>query len=424
MMKEEFLHYLWKYKLYNASKLKTVNGETIEILNSGIHNLDAGPDFFNGKVKIAETIWAGNIEIHVKSSDWLKHNHQTDKAYNNVVLHVVYQNDKPILDNNNQPIPTLELKDIIDQSRYEKYEDLIASKDWIPCGNQIKLVDKFVINTWLNRLVVERLERKSEEIKTTLLQNKNDWEQTFYQYLFKYFGLKVNAFPFEQLAKNTPLKIIEKHNQLISIEALFYGQAGFLEAELKDEYHQKLLKEYQFLKAKFGLELIDKSLWKLLRLRPANFPTIRISQLANLLHQHPRLFSRIIEAKTVVEIQQYFKVNASKYWNNHYQFGEETTPSSTKNLGINTINNIIINVVVPFTFVYGKFKQDEALVEKALSLLEKTKPETNIIVKNWKELGVKSANAMQTQSLIELKNNYCSPKKCLNCSIGNNILQQ
>jgi hypothetical protein len=423
-MKEEFLHYLWKYKLYNASNLKTVNGETLEILNSGLHNLDAGPDFFNGKVKIDETIWAGNIEIHVKSSDWLKHNHQTDKAYNNVVLHVVYQNDKPVLDNNNQPIPTLELKDIIDQSRYEKYEDLIASKDWIPCGNQIKLVDEFIINTWLNRLVVERLERKSEEIKTTLLQNKNDWEQTFYQYLFKYFGLKVNAFPFEQLAKNTPLKIIEKHNQLISIEALFYGQGGFLEAELKDEYHQKLLKEYQFLKAKFGLKMIDKSLWKLLRLRPANFPTIRISQLSNLLHQHPRLFSKIIGAKTVIEIQQYFKVNASKYWDNHYQFGDEAIPISTKNLGINTINNIIINVVVPFTFVYGKFKQDEALVETALSLLEKTKPETNIIVKNWKELGVKSTNAMQTQSLIELKNNYCSPKKCLNCSIGNNILQQ
>ncbi len=423
-MKEEFLHYLWKYKLYNTSNLKTVNGETIEILNSGLHNLDAGPDFFNGKVKIGETTWAGNIEIHVKSFDWLKHNHQTDKAYDNVVLHVVYQYDNPVLDKNKQPIPTLELKDIIDQSLYEKYEDLIASKDWIPCGNQIKLVDAFIINTWLNRLVVERLERKSEEIKETLSQNKNDWEQSFYQYLFKYFGLKVNAFPFEQLAKNTPLKITEKHNQLNSIEALFYGQAGFLEADLKEEYYQNLLKEYQFLKAKFGLQAIDKSLWKLLRLRPANFPTIRISQLASLLNQHPRLFSKIIEAKTVTEIQQYFKVNASKYWDNHYQFGEETIPAATKNLGINTINNIIINVVVPFTFVYGKFKQDEELVEKALSLLEKTKPETNIIVKNWKELGVKSANAMQTQSLIELKNNYCSTKKCLNCSIGNYILQQ
>lgn len=422
-MKEEFLHYLWKYKLYNTSNLTTVNGETIEIINSGLHNLDAGPDFFNGKVKVGKTTWAGNIEIHVKSSDWLKHNHQTDKAYDNVVLHVVYQYDKPVLDKNNQPIPTLELKNIIDQSLYGKYTDLIESKDWIPCGNQIKLVDDFTINTWLNRLAIERLERKSEEIKHTLSFNKNDWEQTFYQYLFKYFGLKVNALPFEQLAKNTPLKITEKHNQLGSIEALFYGQAGFLEEELKDEYYQNLQKEYQFLKAKFKLQAIDKSLWKLLRLRPANFPTIRISQLSNVLAKNPRLFSKVIQAKTLAEIQDYFRVNASKYWDSHYQYGGDTTPPSTKKLGINTINNIIINVVVPFTFVYGKFKQDEILVEKALMLLENTPPEKNTIITNWKNLGVTIKQSMQTQSLIELKNNYCSAKKCLNCSIGNHLLK-
>jgi len=424
MIKEDFLHYLWKYKLYNTSNLTTVDGDVIEVLNSGLHNTDAGPDFFNGKIKIGKTTWAGNIEIHVKSSDWLKHNHQSDKAYHNVILHIVYQYDKPILDSNNNPIPTLELKDIIDEKLLTRYDDLIKSKDWIPCGNQIKMVDTFTLNTWLSRLAIERLERKSEEIQQTLNQNKNDWEQTFYQYLFKYFGLKVNAFPFEQLAKNTPLKIKEKHDQLLSIEALFYGQAGFLEDEIKDEYYLKLQKEYQFLKAKFKLNPLDKSCWKLLRLRPANFPTIRISQLANLLRNNPRLFSKIIEAKNVTEIQQYFKVNASKYWDKHYQFGEETTTVSTKNLGINTINNIIINVIIPFTFVYGKFKQNEELVEKALILLEKTKPENNIIVKTWKDLGVNSINALQTQSLIELKNNYCSPKKCLNCSIGNNILQQ
>ena len=423
-MKEDFLHYIWKYKLFDTSELLTQNNEQTEIISFGLHNTDAGPDFFNGKVKIGKTIWAGNIELHIKSSDWIKHKHSFDKAYDNVILHVVYDNDVTIKDKDGNAIPTLELKSLISGELIDKYNNLIQSKDWIPCGKQIKTVNEFTINSWINRLAIERLERKSEEIQETLQFNKNNWEETFYQYLFKYFGLKVNALPFEQLAKNTSLKIIEKHNDLFSIEALLYGQAGYLDDNLEDEYFSKLKKEYHFLKSKFDLTPLDKSLWKLLRLRPSNFPTIRISQLANLMNNHTRLFARIIEAKSVKELQQLFIVQASMYWDTHYQFGAEVKDKKIKKIGINTINNIIINVIVPFTFVYGKAKQNEELVNKSLSLLENIKAENNSIIKKWTELGVKSSNAMQTQSLIELKNNYCSQKKCLNCSIGNKIIQQ
>lgn len=423
-MKEDFLHYVWKYKLFDTSNLLTTNDEVITILNSGLHNTDAGPDFFNGQLKIGETVWGGNIEIHINSSDWLVHQHQKDKAYNNVVLHVVFNDDKIIYDVHNNPIPTLELKNLISPKLITKNKYLQGSKDWIACQNQIDIVDEFTINTWLNRLAIERLERKSEEIKLTLQQNKNDWEQTFYQYLFKYFGLKVNALPFEQLAINTSVKIAEKHNSLTSIEALYFGQAGFLEDNIKDEYYVRLQKEYHFLKAKFGLQFIDKSLWKLMRLRPANFPTIRISQLANLLNNETRLFAKIISINSLAEVEKLFKVCSSDYWEEHYQFGILAEKSNAKQVGKTLINSLIINVVVPFMFVYGKQKQDEKLMDKAINFLENVKAEKNSIIDKWNKLNVNSNNAMHSQALIELKNNYCSQKKCLNCNIGSKILQQ
>ena len=265
----------------------------LEIVSFGMHNTNAGPDFFNGKIKIGQTLWAGNIELHINSSDWKKHKHSSDKSYDNVVLHVVFNNDLEILDKNGYAIPTLELKDLIDANLIDKYEDLIESKDWIPCANQINTIDDFTIQSWISRLAIERLERKSDEIRSTLEGNNNHWEETFYQYLFKYFGVKINALPFELLARNTSLKIIEKHNELLSIEALLYGQAGYLNDSINDEYFDRLKKEYNFLKSKFKLTSLDKSLWKLLRLRPSNFPTIRIAQLADLLSRETRLFSKV-----------------------------------------------------------------------------------------------------------------------------------
>jgi hypothetical protein len=423
MFTEDFLHYIWTFKLFNKQELKTVQNEPITILKSGQHNTDAGPDFFNAQIKIGETIWAGNVEIHINSSDWIKHHHKKDNAYNNVVLHVVYHHDVDIRNANGNLIPTVELKSLIDPKLITNYKQLISSKNWIACSKQINQVDDFILQNWLERLIFERLERKSIEITETLLQNKNDWEETFYQVLFKYFGLKVNAQPFLLLAKNTPLKIIDKHKNLLSIEALLFGQAGFLNKDVDDEYFLKLKKEYQFLSSKFNLTSLDSSLWKFLRLRPANFPTLRIAQLANLLAQETRLFSRILEINSVQELQKLFSVSASDYWSTHYQFGVAQKTNTVKRTGKLMTDSLIVNVVVPMLFVYASSMQNEDLKSKAIRFLEQLTTEKNTIILNFEKLGINSKNALQSQALIELKTNYCSQKKCLHCSIGNHLLK-
>lgn len=421
MFKEDFLHYIWKFKRFKTQDLVTTNGESIHIIKVGLHNQDSGPDFFNAQLKIGNTTWVGNVEIHLKSSDWNAHQHQKDKAYNNVILHVVYEDNAEVKNTNKNNIPTLELKENIDLDLLHHYHQLIYSKNKIPCGNQLNKIPKFDFDNWLERLLLERLERKTTLIDKHLKQNKNNLEETFYHFLFKYFGLNVNAIPFEQLAQNTPLKIIEKHPQQISIEALLYGQAGFLNDNIEDEYFQRLKKEYAFLQAKFQLQAMDKVTWKFSKLRPSNFPTIRISQLAMLLKKHPRLFSKILELENVKAIQQLFQTTSSEYWLNHYQFGVESK-SKPKKMGKTMLNNLIINVVAPFLFVYGKLHQQERYIDLALQLLEQTPAETNSIINSWKSLKVESKNAANTQALIELKNNYCTPKKCLNCHVGNKLL--
>jgi hypothetical protein len=423
-MKEDFLHYIWNFKLFSSNNLKTSKLEDIKIIKSGQPNTDAGPDFFNAQIQIGSTVWVGNVEIHLKSSDWNKHQHQIDKAYDNVILHVVYENDVEILNTKKQLIPTLELKELIPNHVFKNYQNLEKSTAWVPCENQIQKVDKFTLNAWLERLAYERLERKSTEIEIVLVQNTNDWESTFYQFLLKYFGLKVNAVPFELLAQNTPLKILEKHSGLLSIEALLFGQAGFLNENVDEEYFLKLKKEYDFLKNKFKLTQLDKSVWKFLRLRPYNFPTLRIAQIAQLFVKQPRMFNKIVNTEKLEDIKSIFEVSASGFWDSHFNFNNSSKQVVAKQIGNLTINNILINVVIPFVFVYGKKLNNEVIIEKALRWLEELKPETNTIITNWKRITVKPKSALQSQALIELKNNYCSKKKCLNCSIGNKLLKQ
>lgn len=423
MITEDFLHYIWNFKLFTKLNLKTTNNETLQILKSGQHNTDAGPDFFYAQLKIDDTTWAGNVEIHINSSDWLKHQHEKDLAYDNVILHVVYNHNVEIKNSKGIVIPTLELKNIIDYKLIDNYKSLMTNKNWIPCANQIKEVDTFLLNNWLERLVIERLERKSIEIKSSLELNKNNWEETFYQQLFKYFGLKVNAEPFLLLSKGIPLKIIEKHNTIQSIESLLFGQAGFLTKAFEDDYYKKLQKEYLFLASKFLLTPLDQSVWKFLRLRPANFPTLRIAQLANLLAKEPRLFSKILSTNSVQELHKMFELTASKYWDNHYQFGVLQSKNLSKKTGKLMIDSLIINVVVPILFVYATTTQHEELKNKAIQFLEKLTSEKNTILLNFEKLGVKSRNALHSQALIELKTNYCFQKKCLNCSIGNSLIK-
>lgn len=422
-MSEEFLHYIWKFKLFNQQDLKTLAGEAVEIVKAGTHNTDAGPDFFNAQLKIDSTLWAGNVEIHINSSDWEKHSHQQDKAYNNVVLHVVYNADKPVYRTSGELIPTIELKERITEKIVQNYQTFKTSNDWVPCEKQITAVSSFIINSTLDRLLIERLERKSVSIIRSLELNNNNWEETFYQHLARNFGFKTNAEPFELLAKSLPMLYLGKHkNSMLQIEALLFGQAGLLEEHYKDKYLQTLQNEYVFLKHKLKLQSIDAHLWKFLRLRPVNFPTIRIAQFANLVFNASHLFSKIIETVEFLALKKLLDVNVSEYWLTHYTF-DKLSVSKKKHLGEEAVNNIIINTIVPFLFVYGKQKKEEKYVERALQFLENTQGESNAIIEKWKALKLPVKTAHSTQALLQLKNEYCNHKKCLSCSIGNYLLK-
>ena len=423
-MTEDFLHYIWKYKLYDSAQLITEDGETIQVQKQGEHNTNSGPDFFNAKLKIGKTTWAGNVEIHIKSSAWIEHKHDKDKAYDNVILHVVYDNDKQIKLRNGEIIPALELKGKFDSGLYKKYEQLQKSKDWIPCAKQIKAVDPFTLSAWQDRLLVERLERRSDAIEKSLALNKNNWEETFYQHIARSFGFKVNNDPFELLARALPLNILVKHkSSQFQIEALLFGQAGLLDKKFTDTYPQYLQTEYNFLKKKYDLKPIDAHLWKFARMRPVNFPTIRIAQFAELIFKSVHLFSKILEVQNVKQLYQLLEVETSEYWQTHYTFDKKSAKKS-KSLGHLGIESITINTILPFLFVYGKSRADEKFCDRALSLLEQIPAEKNSIIENWKKLGVKSSSAYQTQALLQLKNEYCSNIRCLDCAVGHKILKQ
>lgn len=419
-MKEELLHYIWKYKLYFRDDLKTVSGEPVEVLNHGTHNFDAGPDFFNAKIKIGTTIWVGNVEIHVKSSDWYRHNHHKDRSYNNVILQLVYHYDQEVKKNNEQTVPTVMLD--FDEVLQRKYEELMGSESWIPCQDKISVVDDFKLQLWFQKLTIERLENKSNIIQDYLRQTNNSWETVFYFLLARNFGFKLNAEPFELLAKSIPISCFAKHkDNLFQIEALLFGQAGFLEDNNVDDYFVALKKEYHFLRSKFKLKPIEKHLWKFLRTRPNNFPTIRIAQFAQLIYKSKSLLSKVLEIEDQKEYQLLFEIGVSEYWLNHFMFDKESKRSD-KLMGKSAIDNIIINTVSLFLFNYGSLKGDEKYKEDALGLLENTKAESNSIIRKWGDLGVKARNAFESQALIELKNCYCNQKKCLNCQIGNVII--
>ncbi len=418
---EYFLHYIWKNKLFDSKNIFDDEGNPIEVLSPGIQNTDAGPDFFNAKIKINNTIWAGNVEIHSNASDWYKHNHHKDKAYNNVILHVVADCDKETKSEDGKKIPCFILN--YEKKLSEKYLNLINNKNAISCNNYISSVDKLILNTWLSRLLIERAEQKTEYVKSLLEFKNNHWEEIFYITTAKSFGFKVNALPFELLAKSLPSIILAKHkNNKFQIEALLFGQAGMLDNKLQDDYFQKLKKEYRFLKTKYNLTSVENHLWKFLRIRPSNFPTIRISQFADLIYKSSHLFSEIIETKNISELEKMFDIQASEYWNTHYNFGKES-PFKEKRFGKSAVKNILINTVIPILFLYGQEKDKIEITEKAINFLENIKPEKNNITKKWKNTGLKIKNAYFSQALIQLYNEYCIKKRCLDCRIGHQFIQ-
>ena len=444
-MREEFLYYIWENRLTDKD-LKTTEGEAVEVVVTGYPNNDSGPDFLEAKIQIGDKLWAGHVEIHVKSSDWNRHGHQNDKAYKNVILHVVYENDLQV---NN--IPTLELKGHFDESLFAQYQKLIASKTWIPCEKNISQVPVFTRLSWLDRMAVERLESKSGAVTKILEANQFDWEDALYKLLMRYFGLKVNNEAFETLSNILPFKTLLKHaDNLLQLESMLMGCAGFLEDDFTEEYPQLLKREFSIMKTKFNLLTMPAERWRYMRMRPSNFPTIRLAQMAQLIHKNGPLFSMIKAAKDTAEAKALFDVTASEYWETHWRFNKRLpqcdrlsqcdsptvqgsgavglsyhdSRKTAKHLGDATANILIINAVAPLLFCYGKLHKDESVCESALQFLENTEAEDNATIRHYAQYGITAENAMQTQALLHLYSYFCKCKRCLECRIGNVLLHK
>ncbi len=416
---EAFYHFVWQHKLYRAGDLKTVDGLPLELIHPGFLNRNAGPDFFNAKIKIDGILWAGNVEIHCKSSDWQQHKHQEDAAYANVILHVAAHYTTPAFNSKGKEIPTLVLD--IQPSVYRRYSELLEAKKDIACHSMLSGMEPIFLLNFRDRLVSERLQRKSRDIDLILQASQNDWEAVFFQTLCRNFGFGVNSDVFGRLGKSLSYRIIARHrDNLLQLEALFFGQAGFLKEEPEDTYQTQLKKEYNFLMTKYDLKPLDRHLWKFLRLRPSNFPTIRIAELAHLLHQNDGLLHRILETD-INDMERLLTASTSAYWQTHYRFGK-CSGQRRKTLGETAVRAILINTVAPLVFCYGKAKKQERLCEKAITILEQLPPERNHIISRWDHLGIKCRNAYDSQAQIQLYNEYCLTKKCLHCNIGHHFL--
>lgn len=422
-IKEDFLHYLWKTKKLKPEDLVTTDGICIQVVDYGQYNVNSGPDFFNAKVEIDGTLWVGNVEMHVNTSDWLKHGHSSDKAYDNVILHVVYEHDlSPTSDIALAKIPTIALKGRIPKIYLDRYLALIQSTDSIPCQRLIKNVDPTKIELWKYALIVDRLYQKANRTAAILFHQNSDWEETMYIMLAKYFGSQVNTAPFEMLAQNLPLKIIQKNmDRPLAIEALVFGQAGMLHTGYTDEYYIQLQKEYHFLQKKYQLTPINPVVWKFSKMRPINFPTVRLAQFASLLQNTIGLFSKIKEATDIATLHKLLSASPHTYWNEHYRFGAQS-PVLEKSISMGFIDLLIINTIAPVLYLYGKTMQDDIYIDRAIQWLESLKAEQNQITKAWKAAGVKVKTAFDAQSLIHLKQNYCDEYNCLNCKIGHEIM--
>ena len=424
-MNESFLHYIWQFQYFDKRDLKCSSGDEITVFNPGFKNTDAGPDFHNAKLKLGLIEWAGSVEIHINSSGWREHKHQDDPAYENVVLHVVWEEDEPIRRRDGTLLPTLELKERVAPAFLLQYKRIVHSRNKIPCANAINAVPDIVRISMLEKALTARLEKKAATVREVLKKTNGDWEETCYQILCRNFGFKVNTDPFLQLAQSLPYKILMRHgDRLEQMEALIFGQAGFLKETINDAYYLLLKREYNLLMKKYDLagKQMNKAQWRFLRLRPANFPTIRLAQLASVLYHQKNLFSKIISTTSWKELTPVFAVKPSEYWLHHYQFfkkQEKMIPS----LGRMSVENIVINSIVPILVAYGKSRDDQDFVDRAVQLLQETASEENNILRSWEVLGLSCKTAFDSQALIELHNSFCLRRRCLDCNIGFALLQ-
>ena len=419
---EQLLHYVWKHKIFPLKELKTTTGQQVEVIDTGLANTDAGPDFFNAKLKLDGVLWIGNIEIHERSSDWFKHGHHADAGYNSVILHIASEIDTEISRSNGERIPQIQL--ICPEAVRTNYKELLETDSYPPCYRIIPSLPPFTAHSWMTALQMERFEQKATLLNERLKRCQGNWEDAFFITLARNFGFGLNGDAFETWAHRLPFRAVDKHrNDLFQIEAIFFGQAGILEDSDGDGYYLRLKKEYTYLQHKFGLIPMDASLWRFLRLRPANFPHIRIAQLACLYHRAYGLFSRIMETETLQGVRDILKGGTSEYWLTHYTFGG-SSPSRPKTLSNTSLDLLIINTVVTFLYAYGLHKGNRVLCARAGSFLEELKAENNYITRMWEQCGMKASNAADSQALIQLKKEYCDKKKCLYCRIGYEYLKR
>ncbi|MFL5728421.1 MAG: DUF2851 family protein [Cytophagaceae bacterium] len=424
-MKESFLHFIWSLQYFAKKDLLSNQQEPIEILHPGTMNTDAGPDFLNARIRIGGIEWIGNVEVHKQSSDWFLHHHQDDQAYSNVILHVVYKHDKEIVRRDGTLIPTIELQGRISQELILKYSRLVNSPETIPCSSYLRDIERITQVSAKENALFKRLSRKAGEVKELLIRNKNDWEETAYQILARNFGFKVNSEPFFRLSTGLPYKIISRHRQnIFKLEALLFGQSGLLDKNYEDEYPCQLKKEYEFLSHKYSIadSKLDASEWKFLRTRPANFPSVRIAEFASLISRESSLFSSIIQLEAPKDIYSFFRIKTSDYWSRHYIFDKEVECGAGM-LGKSSIENLTINSLVPLMVSYSKEKDEQVFMQKALDILEFFPAESNKIISLLGSHGLEISNAFDSQAALELYNNYCRKKNCLNCNIGTSIVK-
>jgi len=430
---EKLLHYVWKHKIWPLSELLTTDGRNIEIVDPGLYNRrNAGPDFFNAKVKIGSTLWVGNVEIHDRASDWYQHGHDHDTAYDNVVLHVVGIADTDVMNSRHEYLPQMVLE--VPTAVKENYEELLRTDYYPPCYKIIPDLTPLTVHAWMAALQTERLEQKTEAIKQRAEQADGSWEDAYFMTLARNYGFGINGDAFEQWARHISLSAVGKHrDDLFQVEAIFMGQAGLLDLQaiperyqttaLNEEYFTRLRNEYQFLAHKFSMKPMDFVAWRFLRLRPQNFPHIRISQLANLYYERKAGLSQLLECESVEAIQQLLSTHVTPYWETHYVFGSEST-RSTKQLSSASLNLLTINTAIPMLFAVGRHRRKEEYCDRAFDLLEQLKAESNHIVKMWKECGLEARSAGDSQALIQLKREYCDKRDCLRCRIGYEYLSK
>lgn len=422
-MNEAFLHYIWQYQYFAKNELQTTSGEPLSVLQSGFKNTNAGPDFLNAKIRIGEVVWIGHVEIHVESSEWINHRHHVDHAYDNVVLHVVWKENQTILQKDGSRLATVELKGRVSQDLLLRYRKLINQREMIPCAHHLPAVKSITKLSMVESALIERLENKSRIIRERLVRNHNDWEETAYQVIFSNFGFKINSQAFERLSEVLPYKVLQKHDQITQVEALLFGQAGFLDDQKSDSYFSLLKREYDFLAKKYSLSdrRMNKSQWKFLRLRPANFPTLRLAQFAALVTSRKNMFSTIVDATSYQDLLEMFSVKQSQYWQTHYRF-DYATDEPLSGLGEASVYNLLINSAMPLMVAYGKAKDEQRFIDRALTIIQHIPAEENAIVRRWEKLGMPSRSAADSQGFIEIFNNYCCKKRCLDCSIGFSII--